>query len=510
MTAHATDDEAVCEKDNENFMGGSAAVVAVDPLTVLESVLDSTKRTQTSRKMLDTTVPDPPHEDPSQKNNASTDNNKNRAMAILLLNGVAILWGTQHAVIKSVLASNMDDIIGSSSSSTLPAAAFTLLRFGLAAILASPYTPGLSSGWTSTAEKATVSASTVIPETTSMESTKEANGSATIDMRQSIDSNTLATTTNNTDTNSIAWRWGLEMGWWMFLGFAFQAIGLQYTTAQRSGFLLYLNVKFVPFLARILYNRDISIVTWIAAATAFCGTALLAYDPNTATATAAYVVDVALETPAATSFSFPPLLSGSNVGDLWTIAAAAASAMFILRLERATVAVPNASSLNAACLWVVAFLSAVWTILAANMDILNAATTAPPIVAATDAILDTTTDAARNNLSGVDFNLAWSYLSAIASEHPIELIYLGGVATALANWIQTKAQKEVPAERAAVIYAMDPVYGAFFAYALLGETLNGFTGWIGASLITLAAATNAFLDVSPSQSPSKHPTTHDE
>jgi hypothetical protein len=66
------------------------------------------------------------------------------------------------------------------------------------------------------------------------------------------------------------------------------------------------------------------------------------------------------------------------------------------------------------------------------------------------------------------------------------------MATALANWIQTKAQ--LSAERASVIYAMEPVYGALFSYALLGETLNGVPGWVGAGLITLAASTNAFFD----------------
>jgi hypothetical protein len=40
---------------------------------------------------------------------------------------------------------------------------------------------------------------------------------------------------------------------------------------------------------------------------------------------------------------------------------------------------------------------------------------------------------------------------------------------------------------------MDPVYGAVFASLLLGESLYGIQGWIGAGLITLAAATNALL-----------------
>jgi hypothetical protein len=36
---------------------------------------------------------------------------------------------------------------------------------------------------------------------------------------------------------------GCELGLWTFLGFGLQAVGLETTTASRSGFLLYLNVK---------------------------------------------------------------------------------------------------------------------------------------------------------------------------------------------------------------------------------------------------------------------------
>lgn len=68
-----------------------------------------------------------------------------------------------------------------------------------------------------------------------------------------------------------------------------------------------------------------------------------------------------------------------------------------------------------------------------------------------------------------------------------ELIgYLAVVTTALTNWMQALGQRSVPAERAAVIYAMDPVYAAGFAYLLLGESL-GPTGIAGAGIITGAA-----------------------
>jgi drug/metabolite transporter (DMT)-like permease len=304
------------------------------------------------------------------------------SLSIVLLNIVAIIWGTQHAVTKMVVDDSQ-------------AAPFTLLRFGLAALLASPYMPGIPF-------------------------TRDGHSSDT---------------TEGLRLKNV-WRWGAEMGFWMFLGFSFQAIGLGSTTAQRSGFLLYLNVKLVPFFARILLGRSISIATWLSAFVAFCGTALLALDGQS----------IAL-----------------NEGDIWSVAAAASSAMFILRLEKASSQVPQSAQLNAACLWVVTFLSAIWTFGQGGLSV-----------------------------DGVSGTLR--YMGEIVTSHPIELIYLGGVTTALANYIQTKAQKDISAERASVIYSLDPVYGAFFSWLLLGETLGGSQSFIGAGLITLAAATNAFLD----------------
>lgn len=63
----------------------------------------------------------------------------------------------------------------------------------------------------------------------------------------------------------------MELGLYTFLGFGLQAIGLETTTASRSAFLLYLNVKIVPFLAAILLKRKIEISTWISALFALTG-----------------------------------------------------------------------------------------------------------------------------------------------------------------------------------------------------------------------------------------------
>ena len=66
-------------------------------------------------------------------------------------------------------------------------------------------------------------------------------------------------------------RAGAELGLYTFLGFSLQAVGLETTTAARSAFLLYLNVKMVPFLAYALYGRSISTSTWTSALLALTG-----------------------------------------------------------------------------------------------------------------------------------------------------------------------------------------------------------------------------------------------
>lgn len=65
------------------------------------------------------------------------------------------------------------------------------------------------------------------------------------------------------------------------------------------------------------------------------------------------------------------------------------------------------------------------------------------------------------------------------------LVYLGLVTTALTTLLQTLGQRWVSAPEAAVIYALEPVWAAGFAFVFLGERLNG-GGLAGAGLIVLA------------------------
>ncbi|KAL3787713.1 LOW QUALITY PROTEIN: hypothetical protein HJC23_012139 [Cyclotella cryptica] len=337
------------------------------------------------------------------------------------------------------------------------AAYFTLARFGLAALLASPYTLGLDEFLNGVRGRVGVDSvedcvNEVTCDSDDDRQNMELNRGVNLQTQQSKQSASTSRETNLAEGNetSLSWRYGLELGVYMFLGYAFQAIGLEITTASRSGLLLYLNVKLVPFFSFLIFGRRIRTTTWISALVAFLGTALLSLDN-------------------ANGGSFDSggvgLNFALNAGDLWSIAADAASAMLTLRMEEASKAVRKSSELNAASLWTVFAISFCWTAVVTWNDL---------------------------SLNDIGDGRSHRTVSTIVG-HPLQLIYLSAVTTTLANYIQSKGQKDISAERASIIFAMDPVYGAIFANLLLEEQL-GAIGWVGSGLIVDSAVANAVWD----------------
>jgi drug/metabolite transporter (DMT)-like permease len=229
-------------------------------------------------------------------------------------------------------------------------------------------------------------------------------------------------------------RAGAELGLWTALGFAFQSVGLLTTTASRSAFLLYLNVKIVPFLAWALLGRQVAASTWASALLALTGTALLSTDGGPVT-----------------------------VGDAWSVAAATASAMFILRLE-AFAREHDAAQLNGVAFATVTALCAVW-------------------VGADLVVADQQQQQGFATLQPAD-------LLGTVLANPWPILYLGAFSTGLCNFLQTLGQRDIAAERAAIIYSMDPVYGAMFSYLFLHEGL-GPQGFAGAAFVLLGVALSA-------------------
>ena len=76
----------------------------------------------------------------------------------------------------------------------------------------------------------------------------------------------------------------------------------------------------------------------------------------------------------------------------------------------------------------------------------------------------------------------------------------GGLATG-AFAVQMWAQKVMPAQQVALIFASEPVYAAWLSWYFLGETMD-FQGWVGSALILLAVVIGALETQTQSQPPS--------
>ncbi|XP_070672276.1 uncharacterized protein [Malus domestica] len=77
----------------------------------------------------------------------------------------------------------------------------------------------------------------------------------------------------------------------------------------------------------------------------------------------------------------------------------------------------------------------------------------------------------------------------------IPALYSGIFSTGLCLWVEMAAMRDVSATETAIIYSLEPVWGAAFAWFLLGERW-GATGWVGAALVLV----QIFGSASPSKS----------
>ncbi|MBM7647928.1 drug/metabolite transporter (DMT)-like permease [Bacillus ectoiniformans] len=209
------------------------------------------------------------------------------------------------------------------------------------------------------------------------------------------------------------WRNGAILGVCLTIGYAFQTIGLLYTTVSKTGFITGLSVVLVPILAFILLKKQPS-------ASAMLGSLMAA--------TGLYL----LTNGSAGSF---------NIGDFFVLICAFGFALHIIFTDT------YAKSSSALALTFVQILSvAIFCLLGGFV------------------MEDWQTALTAANLG--QFSV-WSALFITAI-----------LATALAFFIQTYAQKFTSPTRVVLILAMEPVFGAITAYLWIDERLYaaGFAG----------------------------------
>ncbi|OAB46130.1 DMT family transporter [Paenibacillus glacialis] len=203
------------------------------------------------------------------------------------------------------------------------------------------------------------------------------------------------------------------LGIFLFMGYAFQTVGLLYTTTSNAGFITGLSVIFVPFLSLILLKYPISRYTWLSALLAAIGLYLLTFTGS--------------------SFSL-------NKGDLLIFLCAIA---FALHVTYTAIFAPTYPALLLCTLqmFIVGLLSTFSSLLFEDLG---------PIHQVIDQL--------------------------VQPEVLFALLISIGPTSALAFWIQTVCQKFTSPARVAIIFATEPVFAAITGVFFGGEVLGTLAG----------------------------------
>ncbi|XP_026380847.1 uncharacterized protein LOC113275532 [Papaver somniferum] len=238
---------------------------------------------------------------------------------------------------------------------------------------------------------------------------------------------------------------GIELGVWVSLGYLMQALGLVTSEAGRASFITLFTLIVVPLLDGML-GAIVPTVTWIGALISIVGVTLLE------------------------SSGSPP-----SVGDLLNFLSAVFFGVHMLRTEHFARSTKrdNFLPLLGYEVCVVAIFSIIWYFVGGwfgDTHELDPGSWTWPVV--------------RYWL----VNFPW-----------IPAIYTGVLSTGVCLWGELSAMRDVSATEAAIIYGLEPLWGAGFAWFLLGERW-GITGWIGAALVLGGSLT---VQIFGSESPSK-------
>jgi len=210
----------------------------------------------------------------------------------------------------------------------------------------------------------------------------------------------------------------------LFSGFALQTFGLERTTPGRAGFITGLNVVIVPILGRLVGQR--------AAPRVLAGIALALVGLS--------ILSWGCQIPALGCAPEAIAAAGWSIGDTLVLLCAVAFALHIVVVGRWAPGL-SVRPLNTLQLLTVA-------LLATGMSLLDP--------------------------SQLRFRLS--------VETVIAVLFLGIVATALVFGMQLVAQRAASPTRTALIFALEPVFAAFFAWLWIGEPLTSAV-WLGGGVM---------------------------
>lgn len=244
---------------------------------------------------------------------------------------------------------------------------------------------------------------------------------------------------------------GMELGFWVSLGYLSQALGLLTSEAGQASFISAFTVIVVPLIDG-MFGATVPVITWTGALASLVGVGILE------------------------SGGSPPC-----VGDILNIMSAVFFGVHMLRTEQISrnTKKEHFFALLGYQVCVVAFSSVIWFIFKGMID------------------------GESHQLSFGFGSWEWSKLHDWILLFPwIPAIYTGLFSTGLCLWAELDAMRDVSATETAIIYGLEPLWGAAFAWFLLGERW-GTTEWIGASFVLCGSLTVQILGTPHEKSPEK-------
>lgn len=246
------------------------------------------------------------------------------------------------------------------------------------------------------------------------------------------------------DANSI--KGGIILGSMLYGGFLFQAAGLLYTSASKSGFVTGVTVIIVPFFSYFI-NRSKIINE--------------------------HILAIFLATIGFTFITLPEKNESINIGDILTLIG---TIFWAFHITFTGVWVQHAPSKGLMLGQIVT--AAIF---------FNLSKIIFPILSTSFPMLEKLSILASNSWPVDNYKMI------------LQLIYLGTIATILTLFAQTFAQKYVTPTRAAIIFSLEPAFASIMAYIFAGEQISWRT-ILGGILIVIAILVSEIKIFSPSSS----------
>jgi drug/metabolite transporter (DMT)-like permease len=281
---------------------------------------------------------------------------------------------------------------------------------------------------------------------------------------------------------------GLELGGYLFLGNCLQVVGLKTVSADTAGFLVQLTTILVPLFSAIAAGNlfSVSARTWIACLIALGGITIMGID---------FPEGVDSLTSLLASFSTPTVVPSLARGEYLIVAAAVSYTMHVVRLgQYARHTTPL--KLAAAKATVETVLSGL-LVLVLVLVVGDGSSTATGVLGYAQGAGREITEFFAN----VQERMAEGTLATTSIQKAVgATMWAGWVSTAYVVYAQSFGQQRVGASNANLIYSLQPIFTALFAYVLLGESMDPMD-FVGGGLILLAVLLVASGPLTNEESP---------